>query len=90
VFYPLFDRNIIFLQDGFYRVVNESEKKRYHWKTTEGIEEITHLEYAIEEDMIQVTSFKTATDEKLLNSVLIDLRQKTTTQVSKKIPMVLR
>jgi len=90
VFYPLFDRNIIFLQDGFYRVVNESEKKRYHWKTTEGIEEITHLEYAIEEDMIQVTSFKTATDEKLLNPVLIDLRQKTTTQVSKKIPMVLR
>jgi hypothetical protein len=92
VFYPLFDRNIIFLQDGFYRVVSDTDKMRYHWKTTEGITDITHLEYAIENDMIQVTSFKTATDEKQSNPKLLDLRrEKNTTQVvSKKIPMVLR
>jgi len=88
VFYPLFDRNIIFLQDGFYRVVNDTDKMRYFWKTNEGIIEITHLQYVIENDMINVTSFKTQTDEKLLNPRLIDLRKKNN-PVSKKMAMVL-
>lgn len=89
VFYPLFDRNIIFLQDGFNRVVDDTEKMRYYLKTTEGITEISQLEYIIENDMINVTFFKTATDEKQLNPRLLDLRKKNN-QAKQRIPMVMR
>lgn len=89
VFYPLFHQNMIYLQDGFHRVVDDSEKMRYHWKTTEGITEINQLEYVIDKDMINVTFFKTATDEKQLNPKLADVRKKSI-QERPRIPMVMR
>jgi hypothetical protein len=88
VFYPLFDQNIIFLQDGFFRTVNETERRRYDWKTMEGIEEITQLKYTIEDDMIHATSFKTATEENRSTANLIDLRSRMRPS-SKKIAMVM-
>ena len=89
VFYPLFDKRIIFLQDGFNRVVDDTEKIRYFFKTTEGLRDITHLQFEIENDVIHVNSFNTATDEKQINPKLIDLRKKPSS-VSMKIPMILR
>jgi hypothetical protein len=88
VFYPLFDRHMIFLQDGFFRIVNEMDKMRY-LRTTEGIEDITGLQYSIENDMINVTSFKTAMDDKHVNPKLHDLRNKINAS-SKKMAMILR
>ena len=89
VFYPLFDKHIIFLQDGFNRVVDDKEKMRYIWRTAEGIDEIKQLQYTIEDDMINITSFITATDDKHLNPKLIDIRQKNQPS-SKRITMVMR
>jgi hypothetical protein len=90
VFYPLFDRNIIFLQDGFFRTVNETERRRYDWKTTEGITEITQLKFTIENDMINATFFKTATEENRANAKMIDLRSKMQSNAnSKKIRMMM-
>ena len=90
VFYPLFDRNIIFLQDGFFRTVNEIERKRYDWRTTEGITDITELKYTIENDMINATYFKTAANENRGNARTIDLRSKMLPATTrKKMGMVL-
>jgi len=86
VFYPLFHKNFIFLQDGFFRLVSETEKKRYTTKTREGIEEIKKLQYTLENDMINVTYFNTATDEKLVKINVLDLK----IPVSKKHSMVFR
>lgn len=88
VFYPLFDKHIIFLQDGFFRIVNEMDRMR-QVRTTEGIEDITGLQYSIENDMINVTFFKTATDEKQVNPKIHDLRNKLNPS-SKKMQMILR
>lgn len=75
-FYPIFDKNIIFLQDGFIRIVNEDEKKRHDWKTDEGIQDITHLQYTQEKDVYHVSHFLTGTTENKNRNRAYDLRGK--------------
>lgn len=58
-FYPIMNKEIIHLQDGYLRDINITEKKRYDWKTTEGFADITDLSYTIEDHMIQVSQFHT-------------------------------
>jgi len=64
-FYPILDKNILQLQDGFGRVVNRSEFDVYRGITKEGITSISKLEYTIIEDtgFVDVTAFDTSRDE---------------------------
>lgn len=75
-FYPIMDARIIHLNDGPKRIVNEIERKRYDWKTSEGFSDITHLQYTIEEDMIQVTGFQTPHPENVHKQREHDIRSK--------------
>lgn len=65
-FYPILHSNIIHLQDGSKRYVNEKEMTRYKWKTTEGIKDIDELNYSYNSDnsdTIDVNYFETAVSE---------------------------
>lgn len=76
-FYPLLDKNVIHLQDGFIRIVNDKEAKRYHWGTQEGFRDIRGLTYGVEGDMVNVTAFETATVEQKASTRPYDMKTKT-------------
>jgi hypothetical protein len=75
-FYPIMDKNILQLQDGFGRVVNRTEFDVYQKKTNEGIKSIYQLEYNIidETGFVDVTNFKTDREENLTARSEFDLR----------------
>ena len=75
-FYPIMDKNILQLQDGFGRVVNRTEFDVYQNKTNEGIKSIYQLEYNIidETGFVDVTNFKTDREENLTSRSEFDLR----------------
>jgi len=75
-FYPIMDKNILQLQDGFGRVVNRTEFDVYQNKTNEGIKSIYQLEYNIidETGFVDVTNFKTDREENLTTRSEFDLR----------------
>ena len=75
-FYPLLDKNVIHLQDGFIRIVNDKEANRYHWGTHEGFRDIRGLTYSIEGDMVNVTAFATATVEQKASTRPYDMKTK--------------
>ena len=47
------------LHHGAFRDVNPQEKIRYKSKTDEGLSDVTLNEYTIDDNMVNVTSFKT-------------------------------
>ena len=75
-FYPLLDKNVIHLQDGFIRIVNDKEAKRYHWGTHEGFRDIRGLTYDVEDDMVNVTAFESATVEQKASTRPYDMKSK--------------
>jgi hypothetical protein len=60
-FYPILDKNLLHLKDGFDRIVNRGEFDRYVNNTTEGIQSITNIKYTIDETtgFINITTFNT-------------------------------
>ena len=76
-FYPIMDKNILQLQDGFGRVVNRNEFDAYQSKSAEGINSIYDLKYDIVEDtgFIDVTDFKTNREENIGARLDYDLRK---------------
>ena len=74
-FYRILDKRIIHIQDGYLRNVNSSEKQKYDWKTTEGINDISKLEYTINEDIVNVTNFQTKQPEDIASNGVYDLRK---------------
>ena len=76
-FYPILDKNILQLQDGFGRVVNRSEFDIYKGITKEGINNISNLEYNIidETGFVDVTSFNTSREENIGARSDYDLRK---------------
>jgi hypothetical protein len=60
-FYPIMDKNILQLNDGVIRIINRDEHKLYVNKTADTYNEITSLQYEINEQtgFIDVTSFET-------------------------------
>ena len=75
-FYPLLDKNILYLQDGTFRQVNRNEFDRYSEKTTEGWKSITNLQYEIDDTtgFVHVSYFETGTTENSTNTFSYDLR----------------
>lgn len=76
-FYPIMDKNILQLQDGFARVVNRSEFDIYKGLTNEGINNISNLEYNIidETGFVDVTAFNTSREENIGARSDFDLRK---------------
>lgn len=72
-FYPILDKNILHLMDGFDRIVNRVENKT---NTEEGVDGITGLEYNVDDScgFINVTEFNTGIDDDASNTVIYDLR----------------
>ena len=75
-FFPIMDKNILQLQDGFSRVVNRTEFDAYATQSSEGINSISQLVYDIEEStgFVNVTDFKTNRDENVTSRSVYDLR----------------
>ncbi len=76
-FYPIMDKNILQLQDGFGRVVNRTEYDIFMGKTTEGINTISHLSYNIIEEtgFVDVIYFNTNREENIGARADFDLRK---------------
>lgn len=76
-FYPIMDKNILQLQDGFGRVVNRSEYDIFRGVTSEGINNISNLEYNVVEEtgFVDVTSFNTSREENIGARSDYDLRK---------------
>jgi len=76
-FYPIMDKNILQLQDGFARVVNRSEYDVFMGKPTEGIGSIYQLAYTINDDtgFVDVTDFNTSREENTSLRSDFDLRK---------------
>ncbi len=78
VFYPLMDKNILQLNDGYHRVINEQEHdKVVNQKTTDGINKITNIKYEFDEEnnYINITGFKTLTEPNCKLNTTHDLRK---------------
>jgi hypothetical protein len=75
-FFPIMDKNILQLQDGFSRAVNRTEFDAYATQSGEGINSISQLVYDIEEStgFVNVTDFKTNRDENVTSRSVYDLR----------------
>ena len=76
-FYPIMDRNVIHLQDGFIREIDKGEKHRFLMKQNpqkDGLNDIHNLEYCIEDDMVHVTKFDTSFLENPDSKIKHDLR----------------
>ena len=60
-FYPILDKHIIQLQDGSCRLINRSEYQYYKHNTNEGYNNITNLEYTVDNTscMVNITNFST-------------------------------
>ena len=76
-FFPIMDKNILQLQDGFARAVNRSEFEAYAKQSNEGINSISQLVYTIDEStgFVNVTDFKTNRDENVTARSVYDLRK---------------
>jgi hypothetical protein len=78
VFYPLMDKNILQLNDGYHRVINEQEHdKVVNQNTTDGINKITDIKYEFDEEnkYINITGFKSLTEPNSKLNTIHDLRK---------------
>ena len=87
-FFPIMDKNILQLQDGFARAVNRTEFDAYTKQSNEGIDSISQLEYDIEEStgFVNVTDFKTNRDENIATRSLYDLRTGNVPFANRRVP----
>jgi hypothetical protein len=74
-FYPLWDKNILSLQDGLTRTVNRGEYERYMDHTNEGLNSIRDIAYEISGNFIDIHNFDTGTVEDPKSKSAFDLRQ---------------
>ncbi len=76
-FYPILDKNILHLMDGFDRIINRSEFDIYASKTNEGINTIIDLEYTVYDStgFVNVSNFNTQREEKESERTVHDLRK---------------
>jgi hypothetical protein len=76
VFYPIMDKNILQLNDGLLRVINRQERDNVKMKTTDGINTITDIKYEVDEEnnYINITGFKSLTEQNSKNNTIHDLR----------------
>lgn len=76
-FYPIMDKNICHLKDGFERTINRREFDRVVNETNEGFQSINTLNYTINEEtgFVDVTSFFTAFQENTEQNVIHDIRK---------------
>ena len=75
VFYPMYDINIIHLNDGTTRKVNYSEFKRYEGNTREGISSISQITYEFSDEiMVNISHFNTGIPENATTRGTYDLR----------------
>lgn len=72
-FYPILDKNILHLMDGFERIVNRTENKT---NSEEGVGGINGLEYNVDDScgFINVMKFNTEIDDDASNTDIYDLR----------------
>lgn len=75
-FYPIMDKNILQLQDGFARLVNRTEFDAYANQTDDGIHSISNLQYTVNDEtgFVDVTGFSTGRDENSAASSVYDIR----------------
>ena len=75
-FYPILDKNILHLMDGFERIVNRTEQSTYKKLTGEGFNSIVDLEYNLDEisGFVHVIGFDTQREEVASTSAVCDLR----------------
>ena len=87
-FFPIMDKNILQLQDGFARAVNRTEFDAYATKSNEGIDSISQLEYAVDHTsgFVNVTNFITNRDENVNARSVYDLRKGNVPFASKRGP----
>jgi hypothetical protein len=76
-FYPIMDKNICHLKDGFERTINRREFDRVINDTDEGFQSINTLNYSINEEtgFVNVTNFFTAFQESIVDNVIHDIRK---------------
>jgi hypothetical protein len=74
-FYPILDKNILHLMDGFERIMNRTEKSTYK-NTDEGFDKISGLKYNLDEvsGFINVITFDTQREENIATTATHDLR----------------
>jgi len=72
-FYPILDKNILHLMDGFERIVNRVNSKT---NTEEGFDRITGLEYNVDDSsgFINVIKFSTQFEDDTSDTTVYDLR----------------
>jgi hypothetical protein len=72
-FYPILDKNILHLMDGFERIVNRVNSKT---NTEEGFDRITGLEYNVDDSsgFINVVKFSTQFEDDTSDTTVYDLR----------------
>lgn len=78
IFYPIFHRDIIHLQDGTNRIINAKEKKRYDSKINEGLSTLSNVkfEWNREDDtMVEVNHFDTYFAENTAFTKVYDLKK---------------
>jgi ABC-type antimicrobial peptide transport system permease subunit len=72
-FYPILDKNILHLMDGFERIINRVENKT---NTEEGFDKITDLEYNVDDSsgFVNVIKFNTEIQDDPSDIAIYDLR----------------
>jgi len=75
-FYPIMDKNILQLQDGFVRLVNRTEFNVYASQVDDGIDSISSLQYTVNDEtgFVDVTGFSTGRDENTAARSVYDIR----------------
>jgi hypothetical protein len=72
-FYPILDKNILYLTDGFERIVN---RLAINTNSEEGVDGITGLEYNVDDSsgFVNVIKFDTEVEDDASNTAVYDLR----------------
>ena len=75
-FYPILDKNILHLKDGFDKLVNRSEFDRFMNNTIEGIKSITNMQYTIDDvtGFVNITQFDTGVNPNPNANKIYDIR----------------
>ena len=76
-FYPIMDKNILQLKDGIERNVNRTDFDRYVENNSEGIYQISQLNYKIDEStgFVNIHHFSTGREENTNQTIVHDLRK---------------
>jgi hypothetical protein len=83
-FFDILSKDFMHLHHGAFREVNAEEKRRFTFKTMEGIKDVVLGKYEINGDMIEVTSFSTGTRPNIASNSLISVSDSGKTLGSRK------